>query len=571
MTHWTPRTTASPTPGDRRARVVLARVVHAGVALAAFALTAPRVAPAQSASARTSFVIASGGEATVPVPTLMEGPHASVENSDVADQLFARLGQLGPTLITSGDRAFEPLLARSWTRRDSVTLAFDLDPRATWHDGVPVTAADVVFTFERARNPAVSPGLASLLRRITSVTAEGERRVVFRYTEPYAEQLYDAVFHVAPLPAHLLASIPADSLENAPFVQAPVGSGPYRWVRRVPGEFVELAANDRFFLGAPAVRRLIFRTAANGSARLNMLLAGEADATENIPTPRSNIDRVAADKNLRIIPVPSPTLGFLLFNQRDPKNLDRPHPILTDRDVRRAVGLALDRRLMVKAVLGNAGEVPYGPASTILWIRHGTPAPAPIDLRQARQLLDGRGWSDHNGDGVRDREGQPLALTLIVPTTSPIRLQMALMVQEQLRTLGVRLEIDQMEYPVYTERRNAGAFDIDFASTSQDPSPSGLTQGWSCQGRTNVARYCDPAVDSLIEAAIRASEGAGPAWHAVLRRIEDDAPAVFTYVLSYMYAVNRRFTNVRIRPESAWLGLREWTVGPQGARRPAGY
>ena len=566
MTHWTPRPAASPTPGTRRARVLLA-----GIALAALALTAPHVVPAQGASARTSIVIATGGEATVPVPTLMEGPHASPANSDVADQLFARLGQLGPTLITSGDRAFEPLLARSWTRRDSVTLAFDLDPRATWHDGVPVTAADVVFTFDRARNPAVAPGLANLLRRIASVTAEGERRVVFRYTEPYAEQLYDAVFHVAPLPAHLLASIPAGSLEQAPFVQAPVGSGPYRWVRRVPGEFVELAANDRFFLGTPAVRRVIFRLATDPDARLNLLLAGEADATENIPPPRSNIARVTADKDLRVIPVPSPTLGFLLFNQRDSRDRNRPHPILSDRDVRRAIGLALDRRLMVQAVLGSAGEVPYGPASPILWIRHGTPAPAPIDLRQARRLLDGRGWTDHDGDGVRDRQGQPLALTLIVPTTSGIRMQMAQMAQEHLRALGVRLEVDQIDYPVYTERRNAGAFDIDFASTSQDPSPSGLAQGWSCQGRTNVARYCDPAVDSLIDTAVRTSEGAGQAWHAVLGRIEDDAPAVSLYALSYMYAVNRRFTNVRIRPESAWLSLREWTVGPQGARRPAGY
>jgi peptide/nickel transport system substrate-binding protein len=563
--HWTPRPAASPMPVTRRARVLFA-----GIGIAASALASPHAVPAQSGSARTSFVVASGGEATMPVPTLMEGPNSSVENSDVADQLFARLAQLGPTLITSGDRAFEPLLARSWTRRDSVTLAFDLDPRATWHDGVPVTAADVVFTFDRARNPAVSLGLAALLRRIASVTAEGDHRVVFRYTEPYGEQLYDAVFHVAPLPAHLLASLPAGSLDKAPFVQAPVGSGPYRWGRHVPGEFVELAANERFFLGAPAVRRLIFRTAADADARLNMLLAGDADATENIPPPRTNIERVRADKNLRIIPVPSPTLGFLLFNQRDPRDRNRPHPILRDRDVRHAIGLALDRRQIVRAVLGSAGEVPYGPASSILWIHHGTPAPAPMNLREARRLLDGRGWTDHDGDGVRDREGQPLALTLIVPTTSAIRLQMAQIAQEQLRALGVRLEVAQVDRPVYTERRTAGAFDIDFSSTSQDPSPSGLTQGWSCQGRTNVGRYCNPAVDSLIETAIRTSAGAGQAWHAVLLRIEDDAPAVFMYNLSYMYAVNRRFTNVRIRPESAWLGLREWTVGPQGARRPAG-
>ena len=562
MTHWTPRPAASPTPATRRARVMLA-----GIGLAASALASPRAAPAQSEPPRTSFVVATGDEATVPIPTLFEG--GSVANSDVADQLFARLGQLGPTLITSGDRAFEPLLARGWTRRDSVTLAFDLDPRATWHDGKPVTAEDVVFTFKRARDPAVSPGLAKLLRRIASVTAEGDRKVVFRYTEPYGEQLYDAVFHVAPLPSHLLASIPADSLAFAPFVQAPVGSGPYRWIRRVPGEFVELAANERFFLGTPAVRRVIFRKAVDGAARLNMLLAGEADATENIPAPPSNVARVSADKNLRVIPVPSPTVGFLLFNQRDSRDRNRPHAILSDRDVRRAIGLALDRRLMVRAVLGNAGEVPYGPASTILWIRHGTPAAAPMNLREARRLLDGRGWTDHDGDGVREHEGQPLVLSLIVPTSSPIRLQMAQMAQEQLRAVGVRLVLDQMEFRVYLERRTAGAFDVDFASTSQDPSPSTITQGWSCQGLTNVARYCDPAVDSLIDTAIRTGEGAGQAWHAVLRRIEDDAPAVFMYTLSYMYAVNRRFTNVRIRPESAWLGLREWTVGPQGARRPA--
>ncbi len=552
-------------PGPRRARVPLA-----GAMLATLALAAPRVVSAQGPSARTSFVVASGGEATVPVPTLMEGPNGSVENIDVADQLFARLAQLGPTLMTSGDRAFEPLLARSWTRRDSVTLAFDLDPRATWHDGVPVTAADVVFTFRRARDPAVSGRLADLLRRVASVTAEGDRRVVFRYTEPYGEQLYDAAFHVAPLPAHLLASIPDTSLGKAPFVQAPVGSGPYRWVRRVPGEFVELAANDRFFLGVPAVRRVIFRTASDADARLNMLLAGEADATENIPPPRSNIDRVRADKRLRIIPVPSPTVGFLLFNQHDPRDRSRPHPILSETDVRRAIGLAIDRRQIVRAVFGSAGEVPYGPVSTILWIHHGTPAPAARNLREARRLLDGRGWTDHDGDGVRDRAGQPLALTLIVPNTSAARLQMAQIVQEQLRALGIRLEVAKMDRPVYSERRAGAAFDIDFSSTGQDPSPSGLAQGWSCEGGTNVVRYCDPVVDSLIETAIRTGEGAGAAWHAVLRRIEEDAPAVFMYSLNYMYAVNRRFTNVRIRPESSWLGLREWTVGPDGARRPAG-
>jgi peptide/nickel transport system substrate-binding protein len=544
------------------------RTTWSGACLVAIVSAAhPPAAGAQRAAARASIVIVTGQEAAVPVPTLMEGPQASIANSDIADQLFLRLAELGPTMMTAGDQAFRPLLARSWTRRDSLTLAFDLDPRARWHDGAPVTSTDVVFTFARARDPRLCPRLAELLRRISSVTAEGGHRVVFRFSQAYAEQLYDAVFHVAPLPAHLLAGIAPDSLASAPFVQAPVGDGPYRWVRRAPGEFIELAAFERFFLGTPAIRRVFFRLATNAEARLNLLLGGQADATDNIPPPRSNVARVRASSELRVVTVPSPTIGFLLFNQRDPRDLDRPHPILSDIDVRRAIGLALDRELMVRATLGDAGEVPYGPASPILWIRHGAPRPSGPNVSEARRLLAARGWADHDGDGVLERGGRPLAFTMTLPNTSAIRQQMALQVQEQLRQIGVRLELERLEGPVWNERRTAGRFDIDFSASSQDPSPTGLSQGWSCDGGTNVAHYCDRTVDSLLEVAARATDGAGEAWHAVLRRIEADAPAVFMYAPSYLYAVHRRFTNMRIRPESSWSALREWTVAaaPRGA------
>ena len=550
-------------------RWTLGAWLGAGLAATVTIADAPRAAAQSSDPARV--VIVTGGEVSVPVPTLMEGPQASIANSDIADQLFLHLAELGPTLMTSGDRAFEPRLARSWTRRDSVTLAFDLDPRAAWQDGVPVTAKDVVFTFARARDPAVAPRLAQLLRNIVSVTAESDRRVVFRYAYPYAEQLYDAVFHVAPLPAHLLANLPPASLTQSDFVQAPVGSGPYRWVRRVPGEFIELAANERFFLGVPAIRRVIYRLAADAEARLNLVLGGEADVLDNIPPPRTNIDRVAAKRNLRIVTVPSPTVGFLLFNQRDPRDRDRPHPILSDLDVRRAIGFALDRRQMVRATFGSAADVPFGPTSPLLWIRHGAPAPARADPAEARRLLAARGWSDHDGDGTLDRDGVPLALTILLPTTSGIRQQLAQQVQEALRQIGIRIELDRVDFPLYTERRANGRFDLDFAATSQDPSPTGLSQGWSCSGGTNFARFCDPVVDSLLDKAGRTTDGAAQAWQAVLRRIETDAPAVFMYAPSYVAVVDRRFGNVRIRPVSQWLALREWTVGGTSSDRPTGY
>jgi peptide/nickel transport system substrate-binding protein len=512
---------------------------------------------------RGSIVIVTGQLGTLPIPTLMEGPAASVSNLELADQLFLRLTGLGPTLLTAGDRGFVPLLARSWIRRDSVTLVFELDPRARWQDGAPVTARDVVFTFERAQNPAIAPRLVDLLRRIESVQAEGNQRVVFRFSEAYPEQLYDATFHVAPLPAHLLDSIAPVAVARSSFVTQPVGSGPYRLVRSVAGQFVELAANQQFFLGKPKLQRVIIRAAADPEARLNMVLSGQADAIDNVVPPLDNIRRISADSTLRLIPVPSPTVGFLLFNQRDPRDSTRSHPLLSDARVRRAITLGLDRQLMVRAVFGSYGEVPYGPVSPLLWIRHHAPRAARQNITEARQLLAAAGWRDSDGDGTLERDGRPLTLTLSLPNTSAIRRQMSLLAQEQLRQLGIRLDLQQLEFPLWLERRSTGRFDVDFAATSQDPSPSGLTQGWSCRGGTNIAKYCNPRTDSLLEKASagRGEKDPAQAWVAVLRQIEADAPAAFLYAPSYVYAVKRRFRSVAISPASSWQQLRLWSDG----------
>lgn len=549
----------------------MSRVTHWAPRLAiAAALAFVPAIPADGQAGRrggTSIVIVTGGQATLPIPTLMEGAEASVGNLDVADQLFIRLADLGPKLLTAGDGEFVPALARSWTRRDSLTLAFELDLRARWHDGAPVTARDVVFTIGRAKNPAIAPRLSELLRQIVSVTAEGTNRVVFRFARPYAEQLYDATFHVAPIPAHLLDSIPTAQLARSAFVAHPIGSGPYRWVRNVPGQFVELAAVPDFFLGKPKIERVILRTAADAGARLNLLLSGQADAMDIIPPPPENIRRVAADTGLRLISVPSSTVGFLLYNQRDPKNRARPHPILADIRVRRAITLGLDRRQLVQAVFGSQGVIPYGPVSQFLWIRHGAPEPEGQNVSEARRLLAATGWGDSDGDGTLDREGRPLRLLLSLPNTSGIRRQMALLVQEQLRRIGIQIDVQQLEFPVWNERRTAGDFDVDFSGISQDASPSGLTQAWTCTGGSNYAGYCDRAVDSLMAQAILGRGDPAESWIEVLRQIEEGAPATFLYAPTFVYTVNRRYRGVTISPQSPWITIRKWSVSPDSVSR----
>jgi peptide/nickel transport system substrate-binding protein len=291
---------------------------------------------------------------------------------------------------------------------------------------------------------------------------------------------------------------------------------------------------------------------------------------DNLTSPTTNAARVAARPELRLVTVPAPSVGYLLYNQRAPGDSTQPHPILSDLAVRRALTLALDRQVLVKAVLGAYGEVPYGPTSALLWIRHGAPKPLAQDRATAQRLLESRGWVDRDGDGIRERDGQPLVLRLLVTNTSAIRKQMSELIQQQLRQVGVMLELVQVDGPTWMKRRDAGKFDIDFSASMQDPSPSGLVQSWSCEASGNKGRYCDRAVDSLLERAILARDDARSTWHEILRRIEADAPATFLYSQTFAFVVNRRFSDVAIRPESSWMSVWQWKVGTSPAAGGAG-
>lgn len=515
---------------------------------------------AQGARDRATLVIAYPRNPASAVPTLWGG---DIANREVSDLMFLRLADLGPELQTVGDKGFVPRLARKWERRDPLTLVFELDPRAHWQDGTPVTAADVVFGFERARNPRYTPRVATVLTRVRSVAAEGDGRVVVKFTEKYSEQFYDATYHALPLPAHLLASVPPDSLGSSAFVSNPVGNGPYRWVRRVPDQLVELAADTGFFLGKPEVRRILFLNASAAEARANLLLSGTADASDNIysfPNP-GRLEKLPA---YQYYPVPTLELIYISFNFRDPADTSRPHPILADQAVRHALVLATDRVAISRATYGPFVRSPGAPVSPILGRALDVPSPPPYDTLAAIRLLASHGWIDHDGDGVRDKAGQPLRLRINVPAPANSRVVMATRLQEAYRSLGIRLELDVVEGSVWDARRKAGQFDLDFAGGSQDPAPSGLTQSWSCAGigGSNMSHYCDPKVDTLIATAVKADQGAD-LWRDALRQIAGDYPAIFMAALTNTYMVNRRFQNVTLRPGSPWANVWQWKVaGP---------
>ena len=157
-------------------------------------------------------------------------------------------------------------------------------------------------------------------------------------------------------------------------------------------------------------------------------------------------------------------------------------------------------------------------------------------------------------------QGRPLRLGINVPAPSATRKAMAALVQEQLRQVGIQADLIVLDGPVHGERRNSGRFDIDFSGATQDPTPAGLTQSWSCQGGSNVAHYCDAAVDSLMTRAIESVSPADSLWSGALARIEADAPAVFMYTPVYVYGVSTRLAGVDIRPNAPWSRVWRWSA-----------
>ena len=270
--------------------------------------------------------------------------------------------------------------------------------------------------------------------------------------------------------------------------------------------------------------------------------------------------RIEAEPSLRVTAMPGYTVGYLLFNQRDPGNLDQPHPILADRLVRRAIIHALDRDAMVRAVYQGYAEVPQGPVALPHWIRDTTKSGIPYDPAQAKTLLRQAGWTE-NANGWQ-RNGEPLTLSLNYPTTSRGRSQFAQLVQEQLRQVGITLELIGLEGAIWFERRGQRNFDIDFSAATMDPSPSGIQQSWTCAaiGGSNVGYYCNPRVDSLLERAIFGTGDGLTTWQAVLETIEYDAPAAFIYSPPAIFGVSRRLGNVELVPSAFWLDLWRWTV-----------
>ena len=515
-----------------------------------------------AASGGTLVVSAPADAATIFPPHVYESIGANIR-----DQLYDRLADIGDDLNTIGDKGFKPQLADRWDwSKDSLSIAFHLNPRARWHDGQPVRANDVRFSFRLFTDTAVGSSASPEISNIDSVSIRDSLTPVVWYKQKRPEQFYDFVYQIYIMPEHVLKDVPPAQLRTSEITRKGIGSGRFRLVRWDPGQRVELVADTGNYRGRAKLDRVIWSIVPDAGAALAQVLSGQADLLELLPADQVHV--VDSSKTVRAQSYPNLQYGFLGFNEIDPKNPSKPHPLFGDRQLRRALSMALDRRAMLQNVFGPVGRLLYGPFPRSLAFADTTLAAPPYDTVKAKALLDSLGWRQSAPGAVRQRKGQPLRFSLITLVSSRPRMAYAVLIQEQLRRVGVQADLEQLQANAAGARQFKRDFDAMLIAQSTDPSPSGYKQQWGTAGAPptgqNWVSYHNPTYDALLDSALATSDP--ERVRAEMRRAFqiqiEDAPAVWLYESPTVAAIQRRIRTAPMRADGWWAHLADWTIPP---------
>jgi peptide/nickel transport system substrate-binding protein len=508
-------------------------------------------ASAAPAQAPATLVVPQTGDPRTLSPNFASDPQGFSPTSNIYSHLVAIDWGVNKGTTAYGD------LADSWsTSADGHAVTFKLNPQARWHDGKPVTAADVKFTFDtiiRKKYPAFA-----VLKNVKDITAPDDHTVVLHLTDPetgFVPMLAQISNWTAKIyPKHLWE--PIDGFDNGPYVNKPVGSGPFKFVRWDRGQPVELEANKEYFRGAPKVDRLLFRALPDVNVARAEFDAGRlVFLPYDYAPPLAEIPALQRDSGVRIVFTPSH------FSRDIQLNLKRPP--LDKLEVRQAIAHAIDREAMNKLAF-NGYWIPAIHASVESQgdlINRNAKFPA-HDKERAERLLDQAGFA-------RSARGWRFNLSVTNPDFVDCRSMMEVLVQ-QLRAVGIDAQHERFDQATWFRRQfTEKNFDISCYFTRYGPDPDAFREHFATGGGRNFMGYSDAELDTISQRAATMRDGAErrAIYHRIQEIVVRDLPYInlFNEVKTTMIKSNwRGFTT---EPEAfdksiTWFGY--YAVRPPG-------
>lgn len=469
-----------------------------------------------------------------------------------------------------------PTVDNGGISEDGLTITYTLKEGITWSDGDPFTSADVKFTWEAIMDEGNAVNSQTGYELIESVETPDDTTVVITFSELYAPAL--SLFSIADtvLPAHVLDG---EVMGNSDFSRTPEGTGPFVVSEWNSGDSIILDRNPNFREeGQPMMDQIVFKIIPDQQAGVAQLQSGDIDVLWNLD--ESVVAAVEGMEGIELQVTPSSNVEYLGLNlsARGTADPSQPHPILGDEAVRQALSLAIDRTPIIEELLGGRTEAATSPIGLGWAAPEGLELP-PTDPDEATQLLEEAGWTDEDGDGIREKDGTRLSLEITTPAGQAIREQTEQVLQEQFAAIGVELTINNV--PAATLFGNwdengmlkRGDFDIvmdtwgadldpaAFLSTlfksDQIPTEDNAGEGW------NFFRLQDSELDAAIEAGSASldQEERKDAYRVAAERIIDN----LVYIPLYKRALINAFSsNVQGEEGNPWdeftWNAEEWSL-----------
>jgi peptide/nickel transport system substrate-binding protein len=523
------------------------------------------------------------------------------------------------TLLVKDEKfEFVPSLAESFNEsEDHRTFTFYLRPGVTFHNGKPLTSADVKYTFDSILSPATRSPIRGTVEKIASIETPDPATVVFHASEPYYT-------FIGNLPA--IGIIPEGA--GTDMINAPIGSGPYQFVSYQEGNEIKLEANSSYWGGAPSVPRVHIKVVTDNSTRQAELMSGEVDLAYNAQFDPETVRALSRRSDIQIKLADGANIGYLGLNLSSSS-------LLSNQKLRQAIAYGIDREVIIHRLLRDQARQ----ANALLPPEHWAYEPGVTvydhDPERARRLLDEGGFPDPDGDGPEPR----LRLTILTSTTQLSR-NIASIIQDQLRRVGIQLELQSLESATMFDKlakaqfdmyyliglgfnQSPDAFQFVYHSRYQDPQfnetmarlrttsdraemqplfarlASILAKREYCpnpevdglvheaasldpatdpttkkqlymkvfalltdRGGQNRMRYCNPQVDAWIVEAERAN--GRPAKIAVYsqlqRAVADELPQIYLWYPANVLVARDRVRNIQLEPSGSWYFIPKLTL-----------
>jgi len=454
--------------------------------------------------------------------------------------VFSGLVQLDPNLVP------QPDLALSWEFTSPTTLVFQLRQGVTFHDGSAFDSEDVVYTFTTLVREDFGAPRRSLYTPIASVNALSPYEVEFVLSQPYA-----------PLLQYLdMGIVPSDVAERlgADFGAQPVGTGPFRLAEWNRGDTIRLAAFDDYYAGRPSLDEIVISVIPDNNVRLIALESGDLDLIHS-PVPPQDLERLKSDPNLVV--TTTTALGYTYLN------LNLRNPILQDVRVRKALAHLSDRQTISEVIfygMDTPGESFLLPGT---YYYTSDVVTYDYDPERAVELLNEAGWTDTNGDGILDKDGQPLSIELTT-NVDPNRQQILEFLQGEWAQVGIDASVRVYEWPSFIGDVIAGNYDIGLIGwlLLTDPDRATYLQ-FLTDGGSNYGKYSNPRADELLEAGRAETDPAArkEIYTELAQLVTDEAPYVFLLYQGYVVMHTPALEGFVVNPSGSWKSLVSATLG----------